>query len=185
MVRAVLMLTMVAIVAILAAGARAAEPCAPPAGAFKRYAPAAPGGVAPGIAFYDDAERERTFVDFRGRGLVVNFWATWCAPCVKEMPALDRLHADLAPDGIDVVALSADREGVPVVRRFYEANAIRNLGVFVDRRGAVARALSVQGLPTTILFSAAGREIGRVVGIADWEAPVTIDYLRRCLATLP
>ena len=113
---------------------------------------------------------------------MLNFWATWCAPCVKEMPALDRLAATGAERNLQVLALSADREGAPVVRRFYDVNAIKHLAVAVDKLSRVSRAVDVGGLPTTVLYDVQGREVGRVVGVAEWDAPDTVAFLGRCLA---
>jgi thiol-disulfide isomerase/thioredoxin len=174
-------LSMIAIVMILAAEASAAEQCTPPPGLFTRFEVDHRGQQAPSTAYLADGEAEATLADSRGRGRVVNFWATWCAPCVKEMPALDRLHAELAPHGIDVLALSSDRQGAPVVRRFYDENGIGNLDVLIDPKGQVSRALSVRGLPTTILFDGQGREVGRVLGIAEWDTQPMVAFLSRCL----
>lgn len=181
MVRAVLVFVAALIVGIGAANASTAGACAPPAGLFKRFEVGARGGPLPTVPFFADGEREQNLVDFRGRGLVVNFWATWCPPCVKEMPALERLRAAVADDGIEVLAISADREGAAIVRQFYARNAITGLAVLIDRMGALGRALSVAGLPTTVLIDASGREVGRVLGIAEWDDPETIAFVRACL----
>lgn len=161
--------------------ASAADACAAPAAVFKRFERQARGEPAPAGPFFENGETKRTFADFRGRALVVNFWATWCPPCVKEMPALDRLHAAVAADGIEVLALSSDREGAPVVRSFYQRNQIKALAVLIDQAGALSRALNVVGLPTTVLFDTAGREVGRVLGTAEWDSEQTIAFLRSCL----
>ena len=136
----------------------------------------------PEIPFFADGETERTLANYHGRGVIINFWATWCAPCVREMPALDRLSAELASDRIAVLALSADYAGAPIVRKFYDKNGISNLEVLVDRKAQLARSFKVPGLPTTIVLDADGREIGRVLGIAEWDAPETVSFLRACLA---
>lgn len=137
---------------------------------------------APATPFFVGGETERTVADFKGQALVVNLWATWCAPCVTEMPALDRLSEKVAGDGIAVLPLSADREGAPVIEAFFAANGIRHLPVIADRMGRVARALGVSGLPTTVLYDRHGRELGRVVGTAEWDAPEAVAFLRACLA---
>lgn len=178
---------MLAIVPPIAAGASAAEPAAPrPAcaaapAALGRYQPAKPGAVLPAAPFVEADGSERPLDGLRGAPLLVNFWATWCAPCVKEMPALDRL-ATQPPAGLHVLTLSADREGASVVRQFYETNGIRNLPVALDKTGRVARAAGVSGLPTTILYDAEGREAGRVVGTAAWDVPEAVAFLTACLA---
>ena len=98
------------------------------------------------------------------------------------MPALDRLAAAADGHGLRVLALSADRGGAPVVRNFYEVNGIGHLPVAFDTQSRVARAVGVDGLPTTVLYNAAGREVGRVVGVAEWDAPAALDFLGDCLA---
>src|SRR5512147_2300615 len=132
-----------------AAFASAAPACAAAPPALGKYTPTAEAKAIPAATFLDAQGDEKSLADSRGKGLVVNFWATWCAPCVKEMPALDRLSAGLGDDDIKVLALSADRGGAPVVKEFYAKNGIRNLPVMIDAKGAVARALAVPGLPTT------------------------------------
>jgi thiol-disulfide isomerase/thioredoxin len=170
------------ILAIGGGGASAAAgQCGKPPETMARFEPSKEPSVAPDAAFTDEKDQERTLASFRGTALVVNFWATWCAPCVKEMPALDALAKQLGQDGIAVLALSADREGAPVVRKFYEKNEITSLEIAIDRMSRVARALGINGLPTTVLFDAAGREVGRVVGVAEWDAPATVGFLRGCL----
>lgn len=129
--------------------------------------------------------------DFRGRPLVVNFWATWCAPCVAEMPELDRLRA-MAGGSLAVIAVSEDRPmstatgspGEPVadlIRRFYAANKIEGLPVIVDPEGKMARAYGVEGLPTTLLIDSMGRERARLVGTAEWGSDEVRRFLETCL----
>ncbi len=175
-------LAAVPLLMIALAGATAARAdCSSPPPALSRFQ-AGSGGDAPATAFFVNGETERTFADFKGQALVVNLWATWCAPCVTEMPALDRLSETVAEDGIAVLPLSADREGAPVIEAFFATNGIGHLPVMVDRMGKVARALGVPGLPTTILYDWEGREVGRVVGTAEWDTPEAVAFLRGCLA---
>lgn len=170
-----------AIVMIAPANASTGDACAAPPPALTAFAPSTGTELAPAPAFLEDGTVPRSFADYRGQALVVNFWATWCPPCVVEMPALDRLAEAVDADGITVIALSADRGGAAAVRQFYEVNALSHLRVFVDERMSAARALDVAGLPTTILIDRAGREVGRVRGVAEWDAPETIAFLRLCL----
>lgn len=156
--------------------------CASPPPALGKYSPAQDGHRIPEVAFLDDTGNEKSLADYRGQGLVVNLWATWCAPCVKEMPALDGLAGAAGGQGLRVLPLSADREGVPVVRRFYELNNIRNLPIAIDRMSRVARAIGIDGLPTTVLYDADGHELGRVIGVAEWDKPDVVEFLGRCLA---
>ena len=136
---------------------------------------------APAIAFTDAEGRERTLADFAGRGLVINLWATWCPPCVAEMPALDRLAATLAAEGIEVLPLSSDRGGRAQVEPFYQRTNIRTLGIWLDPRGTAARALGVRGLPTTVIVDRAGMERARLEGDAAWDTPEMLTALRRLI----
>jgi len=159
----------------------AAPSCASPPPSLGRYQASSPGRVMPDVPFVDAEGREQPLAALLGSGLVVNFWATWCAPCVEEMPALDRLAAKSAPLGLKVVALSADREGARVVRDFYRVNNIANLTADLDRSGRIQRVLGITVLPTTVLYDADGSERGRVVGRALWDAPTTAGFLAACL----
>ena len=116
--------------------------------------------------------------DFRGKVILVNVWATWCVPCREEMPTLDALQAELGGDNFEVVALSIDRAGSPVVRRFYDEIGVTNLKMYVDQTMLSMTALRAVGLPTTILIDAQGRELGRLVGPAEWDDPEMVTFLR-------
>lgn len=163
-----------------AAGETAAA-CGPPPAALGRFQSAEAGTMLPAAPFVDAAGVDRPLDGLRGEALIVNVWATWCAPCVEEMPALDRLAAQLDQTGVRVLALSADREGAAVVRRFYETNRISHLPVALDKTARVARAAGVAGLPTTLLYDTAGNEVGRVTGVAKWDAPEVVAFLVACL----
>ncbi|TQF79293.1 TlpA family protein disulfide reductase [Elioraea sp. Yellowstone] len=129
-------------------------------------------------AFRDEGGAEWRLADFAGRGLVVNLWATWCPPCVAEMPALDRLAALVREEGIEVLALSQDRGGAEVVRRFYARTGVHRLGIWLDPRGAAARAWGVRGLPTTLIIDRAGLEAARLEGPAEWDEPALAERIR-------
>ncbi len=130
-------------------------------------------------SFQDEGGAVRRLGDYAGKGLVVNLWATWCVPCVVEMPELQELAHKVAGGGILVLPLSSDRGGAEVVRRFYATHGIAGLPVLLDPRGEAARAWGSRGLPTTIVVDRQGREQGRVEGAIDWASAATIDELRR------
>lgn len=136
-----------------------------------------------GLSVTDAEGRETRFEAFRGRAVVANFWATWCPPCVAEMPSLDRLHAQVSRDGIEVLALSSDRGGRAQVEPFYQRTAIRHLGIWLDPRGAAGRALGIRGLPTTIIIDRRGLEVARLEGEAEWDHPRMVAALRRLTRT--
>lgn len=133
----------------------------------------------PDLSFTDAEGKPFRIADFAGRGLVVNLWATWCPPCVAEMPALDRMQAALAAEGFVVLALSSDRGGRGAVEPFFQRTGVRNLAVWLDPRGAAARALGARGLPTSVLVDRSGQERGRLEGEAAWDQPEMIAAVRR------
>ena len=132
---------------------------------------------------FDDAQgRSRNLADFKGKVVLLNIWATWCGPCRKEMPALDRLQAALGGPDFEVVALSIDRGGMDAVRKFLADIGIRNLAMYLDSSGQALRTLSALGLPTTLLIDREGREIGRLIGPAEWDSPEMIEFVRCVVA---
>jgi len=137
-----------------------------------------PGKALPELSWTLADGTVRSLADLRGQGAVLNLWATWCVPCVAEMPALDTLAAAMTGAGVAVLPLSSDRGGAAAVERFYARTGVKNLPVLLDPTGAAARALSVRGIPTTVLIDAAGRERGRVEGGADWGSAATIRMVR-------
>lgn len=180
---AALVAAIVAISAFLASAE--AAPCSAKAAreaGLSGYVPKDEPKPVPETPFYDLDGNEHTIADWRGRGVVLNFWATWCAPCVEEMPALDALNARLADDAIDVVTIDGDRDGAKVVPEFFEKNGIETLPALIDRGMAFVRAAEVQGLPTTLLVDADGAEVGAVLGAAEWDDPAIVDFVRQCLA---
>jgi thiol-disulfide isomerase/thioredoxin len=136
----------------------------------------------PAIAFEDEQGRARSLADFRGKVVLLNIWATWCGPCRREMPALDRLQATLGGPEFEVVALSIDRSGIEAVRKFYIEVGVRNLALHIDGSGKAARELGAIGVPATVLISREGREIGRLMGPAEWDEPETVEFLKHVIS---
>jgi thiol-disulfide isomerase/thioredoxin len=135
----------------------------------------------PPITFTDADGTPYGLDRFAGRGVVLNLWATWCAPCVAELPSLAALARTLGEAHVVVLPLSSDRGGAAVVRRFYEERGIVGLGVWLDPKGAAEEALKIRGVPTTLLIDGAGRERARLEGAADWAAPDAQATIRRLL----
>lgn len=157
-------------------------PAAPPlAGWMRNFTPADAMQPAPETSFRDRAGAARSLRDFRGRVALVNFWATWCGPCVREMPSLDRLRARLGGDRFAVLALSQDRKGWEAIDPFLARAGIERLAVFHDAKGKTARALGVRALPTSVLFGPDGREIGRLAGVAEWDSEEAVALIRHYL----
>jgi len=160
---------------------RQTRTCGPGGGKVAAFQPAEDPAPPPEVPFVDGDGMTRTLADFKGNGVVLNFWATWCVPCVAEMPALDRLRTRLAGRGIEVLALSSDRGGTPVVQAFFAKHGIEHLPVALDQGLRAARVLGVQGLPTTVLIDGAGRDKGRLVGAAEWDSEDAVTLVEDCL----
>lgn len=119
-----------------------------------------------------------TLGDFRNRVVLLNVWATWCSPCRKEMPTLDRVQRKLGGGGFEVVALSVDQAGIRAVKDFYSEIGIENLRIYVDPTAQAMTTLNLIGLPTTLLIDGEGREVARVVGTKEWDSPEMVQWLR-------
>ena len=132
----------------------------------------------PEIGFTDADEKALTLTDYKGKVVLLNFWATWCAPCVKEMPSLNRLQGEMGKDKFTIVPLSLDGTSRPKVAPFYKDKDLANLGIYFDKGKKVQQALDVSVLPTSILIDGQGREIGRMVGEADWDKPEAIALMK-------
>ncbi len=124
----------------------------------------------PEFKFTDAKGKELTLADFKGKTVLLNLWATWCGPCREEMPGLDRLQAEMGSDNFEVVALSLDRGGIKASQRFLDQIKVKSLATYVDATGKASKPLRVIGMPTTLLIDADGREVGRLVGPADWDS---------------
>jgi len=136
---------------------------------------------APPIAFRDPDGNEKVVSDFRGQALLINFWATWCAPCIRELPSLARLQTQMGNSRFTVLAVSTDTKGKTVAAPFLERLKLTNLPLYLDSEMEFARALGVKSLPTTILIDRTGNVVGSLAGLAEWdsaEAQALIDYFR-------
>lgn len=135
----------------------------------------------PAVTFADESGRPITFEQFRGRVALLNIWATWCVPCRKEMPTLDRLQAQLGGPDFEVVALSIDQDGIAAVRKFYQEIGIKHLRIYNDPTADVTARLNILGIPATLLIDREGREVGRALGPAEWDAPDVVELIREHL----
>jgi thiol-disulfide isomerase/thioredoxin len=139
-----------------------------PAAAFN-FAPTEPKPM-PELTFLDAEGNEVRLADFQGEVVVLNLWATWCGPCRREMPSLDRLQAKFGGDGLEVIALSLDRGDVAKVQAFFDELEISQLAVYQDPQARAGRELGAPGLPTTIVIDRTGQEVGRLLGPAEWDS---------------
>lgn len=136
---------------------------------------------APSTAFQSLEGAPVSLADFRGKVVVLNFWATWCAPCVREMPNLERLHLALAEEGLAVLAVSNDRGGAAVVNPFLARLDLQHLPIYLDPKGALAQAFALKGLPTTFILGRDGRVLAGRIGPAEWDSPESLEFLRHYL----
>jgi thiol-disulfide isomerase/thioredoxin len=168
------------IVAILGPQSSGAKPLATaPAPLAERLIVHPTPRATPKSPFTDGNGAAHRLADFRGRFLLLNFWATWCLPCVAEMPALDRLQAALGGTDFTVIPISQDHQGRSVVAPFYRRLGLTHLTVYLDDQTRLARAFEVRYLPTTVLIDRRGQEVARLVGDAEWDSPEAIELLRR------
>ena len=136
--------------------------------------------VAPAdMPFFDAGGTEHRLTEFLGHGMVINMWATWCAPCVAEMPSLQKLSVALAPHDIAVMPLSSDRGGVDAVRAWFTEHNVAGLPVLTDPKGALARAWNAHGIPTTVVINRKGLDCARLEGPADWSSAEAVALIRR------
>ncbi len=123
----------------------------------------------PEAVLLDEADGTHSLAEVRGRYVLLNFWATWCAPCREEMPALDRLQGELGGDRFAVVTVATGRNAVPAIKRFFEEQSVMNLPIWRDPKQEFARAMGILGLPVTVLIDPEGREVARLTGPAVWD----------------
>lgn len=133
----------------------------------------------PDLIFYDVARKRLSLQDFRGHGLVVNIWATWCGPCVAELPTLAAISPKLARSGILVLPISVDMQGANVVEPFYKSHGIHDLPVLLDPVGRSMEVLNTNGIPVTIIVTPQGQMVGRLDGSANWDTAKTLAMVRQ------
>ncbi len=133
---------------------------------------------APMKAFRTAAGDKVTLASFKGKVILVNFWATWCVPCIREMPSLDRLQAALGTGKFQIVAASEDRAGPKKALPFLKKLGITQYTSYFDRNMALASAFGLRGMPTSYLIDGAGNVVGSLAGIAEWDAPEAVALIR-------
>jgi thiol-disulfide isomerase/thioredoxin len=146
------------------------------------FIPVRPSQPAPETAFTDIDGKLAGVADFRGTPVVVNLWATWCQPCLKEMPSLDRLQSALGGKLV-VAAVSEDSAGAKRVAPFVAGMGLSNLKIYLDPKSDLGHAFHVRGLPTSIVIDARGRVVGRVEGAAEWDSAAMLAVLKPLLET--
>ena len=139
----------------------------------------------PDLVFTDSSGSEVNLSKWRGRVVLLNLWATWCAPCRKEMPTLNEVQKQLGSKDFEVVALSVDRKGLDASSAFLKETGADALGLYIDETTTSLSALQALGLPATLLIDRRGREIGRLLGPAEWNSAEAIALMRAALAETP
>lgn len=131
----------------------------------------------PEVRFTDADGAEMTLAAFEGQFVVLNFWATWCAPCREEMPSLNTLQQQMGGEDFAVVTIASGRNPMPAITRFFDEEGITDLPIYLDPRQTMSRQMGVLGLPITVLLNPDGQEIGRLRGDADWAGEDAIALL--------
>ena len=166
----VAILTVTGLLASTATGLAASGRSGLSVGQMQNFSFFDPPKAAPDITFIDAEGQELGLRNFRGKFVLVNLWATWCGPCRREMPSLDRLQSRLGGGDFTVLALSQDRKGPDAVAKFLAEIRTENLDIYVDTSARSARRLGAIGLPTTVLLDRDGQIIGRLIGSAEWDS---------------
>jgi len=171
----------VAVALLLAVGAAlAAEPDLKPG----EFIPASSPPPAPEVSFQDLLGNWVALADFKGKLVLLNLWATWCQPCLKEMPSLEKLQGS-REDKLTVAAVSEDRGGKNVVEPFIAKLGLDKVKIYLDPKSAVGHAFSARGLPTTLVIDPEGRLVGRVEGAAEWDSAKMTTALQPFLPAAP
>ncbi len=136
----------------------------------------------PDFVFEDASGKSMTLADFRGHPVLLNLWATWCGPCVRELPSLDQLQVLMANDGLVVLAIDTERNGADVGKIYFAQHDVKNLTVYSDPSGHMGSTLHARGLPTSFLINAEGIVSGRVEGGVNWSSPEAVAFLRERLS---
>lgn len=137
--------------------------------------------AAPEVAFFEGGE-PRFLKDKRGKVILVNFWATWCKPCLEELPSLDTLQKTRGGKDFEVVAIAADPQGAAKARDYLQRLGVAHLDLRMDETLRLATALGAgAGLPLTILYDRTGREVGRLRGGADWSSPEALALIEAAI----
>ncbi|MGI9387040.1 MAG: TlpA family protein disulfide reductase, partial [Methyloligellaceae bacterium] len=134
------------------------------------------------VTFVDRSNRSLKLTEWKGKIVLLNLWATWCAPCRKEMPGLDALQAQLGGDQFDVVALSIDRDGLEKAGKFLKKISVKSLALYNDGTAKAGVKLKAFGMPTTLLLNRQGEEIGRLTGPAEWHSEDAVRLIEAAIA---
>ena len=145
------------------------------------FVPSSQPFAAPTISLTDSNGHTLELSDLRGKLVLVNLWATWCGPCLREMPSLERLQSRLG-ERLAVLAVSEDRGGNKTVEPFIAKLGLKSVKIYIDPKSEVGRAFGARGLPTSFLIDREGKVLGRVEGAAEWDSPKILGVLEPLLS---
>ena len=131
------------------------------------------------LSFLDEKNNELKLNSFKGNVILLNFWATWCAPCKEEMPSLDLLEENKELNNLKIFPINVGKDNLNKASSFFNNLKIRNLNLYFDNPQTLAKKLSLRGIPTTILFNKKGDEFARIVGSIDFSDQKFLDWLKQ------
>ena len=130
------------------------------------------------VIFKDINQNDVNLNDFKGKLLILNFWATWCSPCREEMPSLDNLQSNSNFNNLKIFPINIGREDISKSKFFFKELNIKNLDIYIDAPISLAKKFSIRGVPTTILFNKGGKEFARIIGSIDFNDKEFINWLK-------
>ena len=130
------------------------------------------------IIFRDINQKNVNLDDFKGKLIILNFWATWCAPCREEMPSLDYLQSNIKLNNLKIFPINIGQEDISKSEFFFKELNIKNLNIYFDAPITLAKKFSLRGVPTTILFNKEGKEFARIMGSIDFNDEEFINWLK-------
>ena len=130
------------------------------------------------VVFKDSNDYDVNLDDFKGKLLILNFWATWCAPCKEEMPSLDDLQSNTKLNNLKIFPINIGQEDISKSKLFFKKLNIKNLDIYIDAPITLAKKFSLRGIPTTILFNKKGKEFARIMGTIDFNDEEFINWLK-------
>ena len=130
------------------------------------------------VTFKDINQKDVSLADFKGKLIILNFWATWCAPCKEEMPSLDDLQSNTKFDNLKIFPINIGQEDISKSEFFFKELNIKNLDIYLDAPITLAKKFSLRGVPTTILFNKEGKEFARIMGAIDFNDGEFVDWLK-------
>ena len=130
------------------------------------------------IIFKDANQKDVDLTDYKGKLVILNFWATWCAPCKDEMPSLDNLQETLGPNNLKIFPINISQEDLAKTEYFFKELNIKNLDIYYDSSITLAKKFSLRGVPTTIIFNKEGKEFARIIGSIDFNDEEFINWLK-------